>query len=91
MAITVTVEHRDGACQTFSVWPATEVEFERKFALSWTKAFTGDNTYNEHLYAIAHLASETSRPFEEWIKTIAAVTVGGGDDSNPTDPAPLLT
>jgi hypothetical protein len=91
MAITVTVEHRDGASQTFTVWPATEVEFERKFAISWTKAFTGDDTYNEHLYAIAFLASETSRSFEEWIKTIASVNVGSGSDSNPTDPAPLLT
>ncbi len=91
MAIQVTVKQRDGGHQTFTVWPATEVEFERKFAISWTKAFTGDETFNEHLYAIAFLASETSKSFDEWIKTIAEVNVAGADDEDPTDPArPLI-
>lgn len=91
MKVSFIVKHRDGVETAATVWPSTELHFERKFSIAWSEAWTVEAPFSEHLYWAAWRASTeaglTSQPFEEWINTIANVTPKV-EDTVPLAPAP---
>lgn len=93
MKVSFIVKHRDGVETEATVWPSTELHFERKFGIPWSQAWTVDAPFSEHLYWSAWRASteagSTAQPFEEWINTISSVTPKV-DNVGPFDPAPQL-
>lgn len=91
MAIEVTVKHRDGTTTDAKVWASTEVAFESQFGKAWGEAFSEDHPKQTYLYFAAYHAIQeagrTGLTFEDWIKTVDAITLAGVE-SAPLDQAP---
>jgi hypothetical protein len=85
MRIAITVKHRDGGSNTYTVFPAAEVKFEAEFKMPYTKAFALDGeSFNTYLYKLAYYASRDSRPFDEWIDTVEELGLPEDSAENPT-------
>jgi hypothetical protein len=89
MPIAVTVQHRDGRTVTATVWPSTEVEFEDHFQIVWSEAFARDHIPQKYLYFVAYHAAKdagaANGDFDEWLRTVAEVTLAG-EPENPSLP-----
>lgn len=94
--INLTVRHRDGGTTKTTVWAATEVAFEQRFApLSWGEAWREEIPHETYLYFMAwhsiHDDDRTALTFEAWLRTVATVEVDieetrTGNEAPPTDP-----
>lgn len=91
MKVSFIVKHRDGVETEATVWPSTEIHFERKFGIAWNQAFSADAPFSEHLYWSAWRASveaaHTAATFDDWMNTVAGV-IPKVEDTDPFDQGP---
>lgn len=73
----LTVEHDNGAPETFDVRPATVVGFERKFGIGFAAALS--DLHMEHMYWLAwdseHKAGNVVKPFDAWLESVVDVDI----------------
>lgn len=81
---TITVTYRDGTEQTYVTYMSHLVQYELQYG-DMTAATGAASTAR-----LAHLVSESTEPFEDWLKRIAFVTVPPAPDggSEATEPVP---
>jgi hypothetical protein len=90
MPIEIAVQHRDGGQTGLTVWPSTEVAFEDHFDVVWSEAFGQEHVPQKYLYFVAyHAAKDAGKAgddFQEWLRTVAEVSIKA-DTAGPLDQA----
>lgn len=88
--LSLKVTYLDGTNAEVKTRPATEVAFERHFDRTFADLFDG-NARHEWVYFLAHHASKSAAPFEEWLETVNGIVFGGVASPDPSLAAPSTT